>query len=35
MAANGDRFKAIMGSVAGKYFTKFTRSVGEVVVTKA
>ena len=35
MAANSDRFKSIMSTGAGKYFTKFTRSVGEVVVTKA
>ena len=34
MAANGDKFKSIMSTGAGKYFTTFTRSVGEVVVTK-
>jgi hypothetical protein len=33
MAANSDRFKKVMGSGAG-FFTQFTRSVGEVVVTK-
>ena len=34
MGANGEKFKSIMGTGAGKYFTRFTRSVGEVVVTK-
>tara|TARA_B100000475_G_scaffold120386_1_gene87902 strand:- start:153 stop:440 length:288 start_codon:yes stop_codon:yes gene_type:complete len=35
MAANSERFRAIMGTGYGMHFSSFTRSVGEVVVTKA
>ena len=35
MAANGDRFKKVIGEAAGlQLFTKFTRIVGEVVVSE-